>query len=178
MTIVINILRDAISGSRVKRLEACVLCLLQWALWLLVPSWSLLIEAAFMAVPTLDPGPLEVVGWALRKWEMQSVCESGAEVLRVGLFSELGAWWRETCGHYRADALMRCLLNFQLAVRAPRWDEDVAVTGSLCDITSSPCCHSSCNHPVERVPQGDGKPRPFPLKGIHGPFFHAKEKES
>lgn len=74
--------------------------------------------------------------------------------------------------------LMRSLLDFQLAVTALHWDRDVAVTGSLCDITSSPCCHSSCNHPTESVPQGAGRPHLFPLMGIHGPFFHDKEKEN
>ena len=74
--------------------------------------------------------------------------------------------------------LMRSLLDFQLAVRALHWDKDVAVTGSLCDITSSPCCHSSCNHPAESVPQGAGKPHLFPLVGIHGAFFHDKEKKN
>lgn len=74
--------------------------------------------------------------------------------------------------------LMRSLLDFQLAVRVLHWDGNIAVTGSLCDITSSPCCHSSCNHPTESVPQGEGKPHLFPLMGIHGAFFHAKEKKN
>ena len=64
--------------------------------------------------------------------------------------------------------VMRSLLDFQLAVRALRWDRDIAVTGSLCDITSSPCCHSSCSHPTESVPQGDDKPHLSPLMGIYG----------
>lgn len=74
--------------------------------------------------------------------------------------------------------LMRSLLDFQLAVRALHWDGNTAVRGSLCDITSSPCCHSSCNHPTESVPQGEGKPHLFPLMGIRGAFFHAKEKKN
>jgi hypothetical protein len=61
--------------------------------------------------------------------------------------------------------IMRSLLDFQLASRVLHWDGNTEVTGSLCDITSSPCCHSSCNHPTKRVPWGGGQPHLFPLMG-------------
>lgn len=62
--------------------------------------------------------------------------------------------------------LMRPRLGFQLAARAPHWDGNIAATGSLCDITSSPCCHGSCNHPPLKCPSGEGKPCLFLLMGV------------
>lgn len=101
--------------------------------------------------------------WALQTWKIKGLYESGVGVPWKGCF--------QSCIHDEGKlvviteqmSLMRSLLDFQLALRALCWDDSVEVTGSFCDITSSPCCHSSCNHLIEHVPPGDGESHLFPL---------------
>lgn len=136
------------------------------ALWLLLSSWSLVMEPALpdcadpwpwslgavslSSAEAGDGGPVWIRSWSSASGCLQSGTQHEGKLVVIN-------------GHM---PLMRSLLDFQLAEGALLWDGNIAVTGSLRDITSSPCCPSSCNHPTESVPGGDGKPRLFPLMGL------------
>lgn len=81
-------------------------------LWLLLLSWSLLIQVAFTDCANTWPGSLVAVSLRSTEEGDEALCESGVGSSAVGLSSELDAWWGETSSNYRTDALNEVSAGF------------------------------------------------------------------
>lgn len=124
-------------------------------------TWHLLLTVSLSFIECKVGGP-----W-IRPWSSLA-----------GLFSELDVWWGETCGNYWADALNEVSAGFPAGIKRSALGQEYRSHWMILWRHILPCCHSSYNHPTERVPQGAGKPHLFSTYGNHGASLHSEERAS